>query len=74
MMMVLKKIIILIFILLLGQISESLNDIKEKILRHCKDNAQEIEEKVVKLTQESHQTEKLLDGILSYLLIHTMRG
>jgi len=61
-MMVLKKIIILLFILLLGQISDSSNDIKEKILRHCKDNAQEIEEKIVQLTQESLQTKKLLDG------------
>ena len=68
-MMVFKKIIILLFILLLGQISDSSNDIKEKILRHCKDNAQEIEEKIVQLTQESLQTKKLLDGILLHLFI-----
>ena len=73
-MMVLKKIIILLFILLFGQISDSLNDVKEKILRHCKDNAQEIEEKVVQLTQESLQTEKLLDGTYTIIFAYTMRG
>ena len=71
-MMVAKKIIILIFSLLLGQISESSNDIKE-ILRQCNDddeskiNAQETEEKVVQMTQESNEsllTAKFLDGII----------
>ena len=75
-MMVAKKIIILIISLLLGQISESSNDIKE-ILRQCNDddetktmqliNVQETEEKVVQLTQESHEslpTAKFLDGII----------